>query len=92
MRSAPDGGRGVGRGFNGVEVIMVQNMTFATCTAVDSFSGSVKTMPAFHWSLKGFFSSRFVSADPGRQRRDPYESNGSLVPVSMRSKPLESLQ
>lgn len=69
MRSASDGGRGVGRGFNGVEVIMVLNMTFATCTAVDWFSGSFKTMLAFHWSLKGFFSSRFVSADLWSQQR-----------------------
>lgn len=70
MRSASDGGRGVGRGFNGVEVIMVLNMTFATCTAVDSFSGSFKTTLAFHWSLGGLFFGGFVSADP----KEPAES------------------
>lgn len=35
MRSAADGSDGVGQGYNGVEVIMVLSVTFATCTIVD---------------------------------------------------------
>lgn len=42
MRSAADVSGGVGRGYNGAEVIMVLSVTFATCTIVDSFKAVLR--------------------------------------------------